>query len=168
MLGVDVMSVGIHIREDGLDPMPLQRMCGGDEGEGGNDNLAGQPERAGRDPEPERGVGHGDAMGHPEVPLEDPLELLHVRPVIGQPPPVQHVADTSQEVLSASDIRPPHVEALRKRRADRPRPRDRPAKPSWEVPHVNRIPVDVGGVLVESVVVPQDEVPADLASEEAS
>jgi hypothetical protein len=53
-------------------------------------------------------------MGDPEVSLKYLLELSYVRPVVGQPPPVEHVLDARQEVLSSPDIGPTYTQALGK------------------------------------------------------
>ena len=49
-------------------------------------------------------------MTHPQQSGHAPLELLHERAVVRQPPPIEHLPDAFEEAGPVADIRPAHVQ----------------------------------------------------------
>jgi hypothetical protein len=77
---------------------------GGDEGEGRYDHLAGQPERADHEFQPDRRIADHDAVAAASMAADPRFEFLDVMAVIGQPAPVQHVLQAGHQSLPVADI----------------------------------------------------------------
>ncbi len=101
---VQIVRVGIDLGKDRGQAQPGQRMRGGDEGIGRDDDLAGQAQRPDRDFQPDRAVAHRDAVLHAEF-LRDPLfELFDHRPVVRQPAAIEDAVDQGHEGCAIADI----------------------------------------------------------------
>jgi hypothetical protein len=115
-LRVDVVRPRVDVAEDGRDLLPLQGVRRRHERERRHDDLAGQPRRTDGDLERHRPVAHGDAVRDAQPGGDGRLELLHERPVVRQPAPVQGVADAAQQALTVADVGTAHVERLAEER----------------------------------------------------
>ena len=102
--GIDGVGDGIDVAEDRGDLLPLQTVGGGDEGEGGDDDLAPHPQRAHGDFEGDGAVAHGDAVPGAGQLGDAPLELPHEGAVVAQPVPVEHFPQPPEEVFPVADI----------------------------------------------------------------
>ena len=111
---IDRVGRGVHVAEDGGDALPLERVRGGDEGEGGDDHLLRQSGRANGDLQGDRTVANDDAVRRAGQLADPPLEFLHVGPVVGEPAPVEEIVDPLQQARPIADVGATDVEQLGK------------------------------------------------------
>src|SRR5689334_17796565 len=82
---IQAVGVRIDVRKHRRDFLPLQRVRGGDEREGGNDDLSAEIEGANEKFESNRAVGDQNAVAHTDKFRDTPLELDDVITAIGEP-----------------------------------------------------------------------------------
>ena len=114
--GIEVVGGRVDVGEDRRDALPVQCVGGGDEGPRGHDHFAFQSQRTDRDFQCDGAVAHRDAVLDAEVRCDALLELLHHRPVVGQPLVVEYLVDALQEGLAVADVGAADVQRLLKRR----------------------------------------------------
>ncbi|BAK88810.1 hypothetical protein NCGM2_1951 [Pseudomonas aeruginosa NCGM2.S1] len=79
---VEIHGVLVDVHEDRLEPVPQQRVAGGDEGVRRGDHLAGHPQCLQRGDERQGGVGEEHDVLHPQVLAQGLFQrMVHVAPV---------------------------------------------------------------------------------------
>ena len=113
---VKVVCARINITEDGSNFLPLKRMGGSDKGEGRNDDFAFESQSPNNNFQSDGRVTHRYAMLDTNEVGEPLLKLLHVRPVVTQPTPIQKVLNASHQSPAVPNVRPTDMELVAERR----------------------------------------------------
>ncbi len=108
--GIEGVGVAIDVCKHRCQTFPRQCMCGGDEGERRQDDLAAEPERADTELQRGRAAAHRNAVRHPEPCGESFLQRADLWAVVGDPTGVEDGAEAFQHALPVADVRTADVQ----------------------------------------------------------